>query len=104
MDLSTHQACGLKVNLIGHSFGGIVAALFAEKYLEKVNSIILVSAPVSLQETFRTIISESKDIYKKKKDSENLEYIEELPKMDTTSIEYSSRKWFSQQRMCCISP
>lgn len=79
-----------KINLLGHSFGGVVATLFAEKYPEKVNSIILISAPVSLQETFRTIIKESKDIYKSKKDDENLEYIDMLEKMDTASIDYSS--------------
>ena len=79
-----------KVNLIGHSFGGIVATLYAEKYPEKVNSIILVSAPVVLQETFRTIIKKTREIYQKKKDTENLEYLDYLESMDTTSIDYSS--------------
>ncbi len=79
-----------KINLLGHSFGGVVATLYAEKYADKVNSIVLISAPVSLQETFRTIIKESKDIYRSKKDDENLEYIDMLEKMDTASIDYSS--------------
>ena len=79
-----------KVNVIGHSFGGIVATLFAEKYPEKVNSIILVSAPVVLQSTFKTIIKTSKEIYQAKKDTETLGYIEYLESLDTASIEYSS--------------
>jgi len=79
-----------KSSLIGHSFGGVVATLFAEKYPEKIQSVILVGAPISLQETFKTIISASKDIYESKNDSINLNYISLLEKMDTSSIQYSS--------------
>ncbi len=86
-----YQEYNLKsATLIGHSFGGIVATLFAETYPEKVQSIILVGAPVSLQSTFKNIISKSKTIYQTKKDSVNLNYISMLEKMDTTSIDYSS--------------
>lgn len=79
-----------KSNIIGHSFGGVIAPLFAEKYPDKIQSIILVGAPISLQETFKTIISTSKDIYESKNDSINLNYISMLEKMDTSSIQYSS--------------
>jgi proline iminopeptidase len=79
-----------KATLIGHSFGGVVATLFAENYPAKVESIILVGAPVSLQATFKNIISKTKNIYETKKDSLNLNYISMLEIMDTTSIEYSS--------------
>jgi proline iminopeptidase len=77
-----------KVNLIGHSFGGIVAALYAEKNPTKVNSIELVSAPVSLQETFKTILRSCKKIYLEKNDKTNLNYIDIIEKMDATSVEY----------------
>lgn len=79
-----------KATLIGHSFGGIVATLFAETNPKKVQSIILVGAPVSLQSTFKNILSKSKSIYQTKKDSVNLNYISMLEHMDTASIEYSS--------------
>lgn len=79
-----------KATLIGHSFGGIVATLFAEKYPAKVTAVVLVGAPVSLQETFKTILTTSKEIYVSKKDSVNLNYIQLLENMDTTSIAYSS--------------
>jgi len=36
--------------LIGHSFGGITATLYAEKKPRKVTSIVLVSVPISMQE------------------------------------------------------
>lgn len=79
-----------KATLIGHSFGGVVATLFAETYPKKVQSIILVGAPVSLQSTFKNIISKSKSIYQTKKDSVNLNYISMLEHMDIATIEYSS--------------
>ena len=79
-----------KVTLLGHSFGGVVATLFAEKYPKKVNQIILIGAPVSLQETFKTIIKSSKDLYESKGDKTNLSYIGMLENMDKNSLEYSS--------------
>lgn len=79
-----------KAGLIGHSFGGIIATLFAEKHPERVSSIILVGAPVSLQETFVTIIETSEKIYETKKDSANLKYVKMLKTMDTSSMAYSS--------------
>lgn len=86
-----YQKYGLKKSmLIGHSFGGVVATLFAEKHPEKIQSIILVGAPVSLQETFTTIIAKSKEIYQAKNDKVNLNYIAMLENMDRGSIEYSS--------------
>jgi proline iminopeptidase len=79
-----------KAILIGHSFGGVVATLFAEANPQKVQSLILVGAPISLQQTFKTIIAKSTTIYQSKKDSVNLQYISMLGNMDTTSLEYSS--------------
>ncbi len=76
--------------LIGHSYGGVVATLFAQKNPEKIRSIVLVGAPVSLQETFKTIIRSSRKIYEEKKDETNLKYIAMLEKMDTASLEYGS--------------
>jgi proline iminopeptidase len=86
-----YQTYGIKkATLIGHSFGGVVATLFAESNPKKVEAIILVGAPVSLQETFKTILAKSKSIYKEKNDYVSLNYISMLEKMDSTSIEYSS--------------
>ncbi len=76
--------------LIGHSFGGVIATLYAEKHPNKTKSIILVSMPLSMQETLSTILKSSKSIYISNKDSVNLNYINMLEKMDKSSIEYSS--------------
>ncbi len=76
--------------LIGHSFGGVIAALYAEKYPIKTKSVVLVSAPLSTQETFSTILNASKAIYFSKKDTVNLNYIHILEQMDKSTLEYSS--------------
>lgn len=91
-DLNTiYQKYGInKAILIGHSFGGVVAALFAETNPQKVESIFLVGAPVSLQSTFTNIISKSKNLYQSSNDTINLNYILQLEKMETSSLEYSS--------------
>lgn len=79
-----------KATLMGHSFGGIVATEFAKVYPEKIASLLLVSAPINLQKSFRNIIARSSEMYFAKGDSANLKYIEMLPKMDTASLMYSS--------------
>ncbi len=79
-----------KITLLGHSFGGVIATLFAEKYPQKINQTILIGAPVSIQETFTTIIKSSKALYESKADKTNLNYITMLENMDKHSIEYSA--------------
>jgi proline iminopeptidase len=76
--------------LLGHSFGGAVGTLFAQKYTSKVNALVLIGAPVSLQETFCTIVHSAKEIYQQKHDSINLGYLASIEKMDTASLKYSS--------------
>ncbi|WP_298154849.1 alpha/beta hydrolase [Flavobacterium sp.] len=79
-----------KINLMGHSFGGVIATLYAEKFAEKVNAVILVGAPISLQESFTNIIARCRKIYTDKNDSSSLGYMDMLEKMDKSSLEYSS--------------
>ena len=37
-----------KINIVGHSFGAVLAVKFAEKYPEKVNKLLLASLPVKV--------------------------------------------------------
>ncbi|SHI59530.1 alpha/beta hydrolase [Aquimarina spongiae] len=76
--------------LMGHSFGGIVATLYAEQHPNKIKSVVLVSTPLSMQETLSTIVKSSKEIYMRNKDTVNLNYIRMLEKIDKSSIQYSS--------------
>lgn len=45
-----------KVNLLGHSFGGIVATLYGEKYPEKVQRLLLIGALVNQQQSYDHIL------------------------------------------------
>ena len=53
-----------KANLLAHSFGGIVATLFANKFPEKVKSLILVDGLFSQQKTYDHILREAKKQFK----------------------------------------
>lgn len=78
-----------KASFIGHSFGGILATKFAQKNKKLVESIILVGAPVSLQESFETIIASSEKIYQNNGDKTNLKYLRMLEEIDSESLEYA---------------
>lgn len=85
--------------LIGHSWGGTLAAKFTEKNPKMVTRLIWTGSPLSYQMTFRNILSRCKIIYTEKKDSVNLNYISYLEKMDTTTLAYSSYL-FSHAMLC----
>jgi proline iminopeptidase len=87
---SIYKKYNLKTaTLIGHSFGGTIGILFSNKFPEKVENLILVGSPLSYQMTFKNIISRCKKTYSENS-SRELQYIEMLEKMDSTSLEYSS--------------
>ncbi|MFT6324417.1 MAG: proline iminopeptidase [Salibacteraceae bacterium] len=79
-----------RATLIGHSFGGVIGTLYTERNSSTVKSLVLVAAPISMQETFTTILKRSKSIYENNNDSTNLMYIGMLERMDKKSLEYSS--------------
>lgn len=77
-----------RAHLIGFSFGGLVTTLYAEKYPEKVKSIILTSALVSQQASYNTILSSVQRIYRDQNDTTNLAALDKIRKMDTSSLAY----------------
>lgn len=79
-----------QINLLGHSFGGMLASYYAAAHPEKVKAVVLIGAPIALQESFKTIIASSKARYEQRKDEANLQYIQQLVEMDTASLAYSS--------------
>lgn len=79
-----------KINLLAHSFGGVIASEFASKNPNKVKSIIFLSAPFSYPNILSGTLSSLKEIYTDKKDNTNLNYVQMIENMDPKSLEYSS--------------
>lgn len=77
-----------KATLIGHSFGGLVATLFTERFPKKVNALILAGALVSQQETYDHILSSVKHTYESNEDSSMLKKASEIERLDKNSAEY----------------
>ncbi|MDR2920855.1 MAG: alpha/beta hydrolase [Tannerella sp.] len=74
--------------IFAHSFGGIVAAYFADRHPEKVNAIILMDALFSQQETYDHILDTAEKRYRKNNDSQMLEEIREIRLMPKNTVEY----------------
>jgi proline iminopeptidase len=79
-----------KVNLIGHSFGGVLGSLYTRKYPDNVNALILAAAPLQTQESLKNIIKRSRALYEAQNDTANLNALATIQKMDTTSLFYIS--------------
>ena len=77
-----------KASLIAHSFGGLVATLFAEKYPKKVNALILAGALFAQQETYDHILKTTKKNYKEKADSLMLLRISTIENLNKNGAEY----------------
>lgn len=77
-----------KATLIGFSFGGLVTTLYTQKYPEKVGAIILVSSLISQQQSYNTILTTAKAIYKQKGDTARVNQVSKIEQMDKSSIEY----------------
>ncbi len=77
-----------KANIIGHSFGGLIATLFSEKYSQKVESLILAGALFSQQETYDHILKSVSKICISKDDALTLNKIKEIKSLDKNSAEY----------------
>jgi proline iminopeptidase len=79
-----------KASFIGHSFGGMVAVHFAKRFPERVENIFLVGAPVNLQESFSTILANAENYYLESKDSTGLAFLNNIRKMDRSSLFYAN--------------
>lgn len=77
-----------RASLVAFSFGGLVAAQFAQQHPQKVASLILCSALVSQQKSYATILRSVSAIYMNKEDHQQLEEVLAIAKMDTNSLAY----------------
>jgi len=88
-----------KATLIGHSWGGTLAAKFTERNPGMVDRLIWTGSPLSYQMTFRNVLSRCTKYYTDLEDTTNLGYMAFITKMDTSSLLYSSYL-FSHAMMC----
>jgi len=79
-----------KATLIGHSWGGALGVVFAERNPDMVKELVLVGAPMDYQQSFKAIIAHSKRDYVKAGKEDQLRYIQLLETMDTTSLDYAT--------------
>ena len=75
-----------KANILAHSFGGIVATMFTNKYPDKVNSLILAGALINQQEIYNHILSEGKAFFSK--NFSKLKQIEAIESLNKNSADY----------------
>ena len=77
-----------KANILGHSFGGLVATLFACKHPQKIKSLILAAALFAQQETYDHILKSTEKKYKVCNDTLKIEKIREIKMLDRNSAQY----------------
>jgi|GEM_PF-4086372 len=77
-----------QATLIGYSFGGLVATLYASTYPEKVAALELTSALVSQQHSYATILRSTRVLYQKRQDSVALQDLARLERLDSHSLAY----------------
>lgn len=78
-----------KAILIGHSFGGLVATLYTNKYPQNVSALVLAGALFSQQETYDHILNTLKKKYSS--DSEQLKRINIVENLNKNSAEYRKK-------------
>ena len=77
-----------KAILLGHSFGGLVATLYTNKYPQHVSSLVLAGALFSQQETYDHILNSVSKIATSQGDSMQLIKIKAIKKLNKNTAEY----------------
>ncbi|MDX6191437.1 alpha/beta hydrolase [Flavobacterium sp. Fl-318] len=77
-----------KATLIAHSFGGLVATLYTEKFPKKVNSLVLAGALISQQETYDHILKSVKKTALEKGNTTQLQKITLTENLNKNSAAY----------------
>lgn len=75
-----------KANILAHSFGGIVATMFANRFPNKVNSLILAGSLINQQEIYNHILNKGKAFFSK--DFSKLKQIEAIENLNKNSADY----------------
>ena len=78
-----------KAIILGHSFGGLVATLYTNKYPQNVSALVLAGALYSQQETYDHILDTLKKKYNN--NSEQLKRINIVENLDKNSADYRKK-------------
>ncbi|WDF66800.1 alpha/beta hydrolase [Sphingobacterium oryzagri] len=82
-----------KVNLIGHSFGGLVSTLYSKAYPEKVSNLILLGALFAQQESYLHILDSCMTKAVEINDLAVQEDISMVRSLDTNSADFRKRTY-----------
>lgn len=82
-----------KVSLLGHSFGGLVATLYADRFPEKVERLILVGALFAQQESYDHILASSLKIAVSQGDTTAFKKISHVKTMNKESEQYRKQTY-----------
>lgn len=82
-----------KVNIIGHSFGGIVSTMYAQAFPEKVDHLLLVGALFSQQKTYDHILASTTKTATARNDTTMLRQIAYVTSLDRQSAEYRGKTY-----------
>lgn len=80
-----------KATILGHSFGGIIATLYTNKFPEKVRSLILAGALFSQQETYDHILGNAAQFFKN--DTSKLGKIRMIENLNKNSADYRKQSF-----------
>jgi proline iminopeptidase len=82
-----------KVSLLGHSFGGLVSTLYADRFPERVERLILVGALFSQQESYEHILATSLKLAEQKNDTATLNKISYIKSLNKQSEQYRKQTY-----------
>ena len=77
-----------KVNLLGHSFGGIVASLYSEKHPEKIQRLFLIGALVNQQQSYDHILQTAIASGREQTNPAMLQQVQAIQTLDKSSAQY----------------
>ena len=77
-----------KVNLLGHSFGGIVASLYSEKHPEKIQRLFLIGALVNQQQSYDHILQTAIASGREQTNPAMLQRVQAIQTLDKSSAQY----------------
>jgi proline iminopeptidase len=77
-----------KVNLLGHSFGGIVATLYSEKHPKKIRRLFLIGALVNQQQSYDHILQTATVSGREQANPTIVQQVQAIQALDGNSAQY----------------